>query len=184
MQSGVTRENSTSSFVENEVSADSQQFVSFFIQDDEFAVDIKIVQEIIKFVPITHLPRAPEFVEGVINLRGQIVPVIDLRERFRIGKIEHGRKTRIIVVNMNQKWIGFIVDSVSEVLRIPIAHINDPPVETIGDGVEFIRGIAEINERLIVILDFQKVLTQQEIQDIGTIKSLLENEENEVEETE
>jgi purine-binding chemotaxis protein CheW len=149
---------------------DVGQFVGFFIRDDEFGVDIREIQEINKLVPITEVPRSPQFVEGVINLRGQIVPVIDLRVRFNIQRKGYDKKTRIIVINVNNKKIGLIVDSVSEVLRIPLSDIQDPPAEAVSEGMEFINGIAEINDRLVVILDLKSILTHQQIKDIGVIK--------------
>lgn len=153
-----------------EAAVDVGQFVGFFIRDDEFGVDIREIQEINKLVPITEVPRSPQFVEGVINLRGQIVPVIDLRVRFNIERKEYDKKTRIIVINVNNKKIGLIVDSVSEVLRISLSDIQDPPAEAVREGVEFIKGIAEINDRLVVILDLKSILTQNQIKDIGIMK--------------
>ena len=157
----------------DEAAQNMKQFVSFFIDEDEFAMDIKEVQEINKLSTITHVPRSPKFVEGVINLRGQIVPVINLRERFNISKKEYDRHTRIIIVKIDNKWVGLIVDYVSEVLRIPESAIKNTPSEAVGEGVEFVRGIAEVNGRLVIILDLKKVLTQDEIKNIDKIKQAL-----------
>lgn len=138
------------------------QFVSFFIETDEFAVDIKNVQEIIKMINIAHVPRAPKFVEGVINLRGSIVPVLNLRERFGIQKIPYNRNTRIIVVNIASKQVGLIVDSVSEVIRIQLSAIKDPPTEAIYHDTGLVKGMAEINGRIVIIVDLEGILNDQE----------------------
>lgn len=151
---------------------ESHQFVSFFVENDEFAVDIHAVQEINKLLPIAHVPRAPRFVEGVINLRGQIVPLINLRERFQLEKIPYDKQTRIMIINVNGKWVGLIVDRVSKVLRIPLTDIQDPPAETVNQEVRFVHGIAEVDGRLIIILDLQKVLSVQEVQDLEGMREL------------
>lgn len=108
-------------------SPDLLQLVSFCIGDEVFGVDILKVQEINRMIQIAKVPNSPCFIEGVINLRGRIIPVVDLRVRLGMRKIEHGRNTRIIIVEINEKTIGFIVDSVSEVLRIPNS-ITEPPL--------------------------------------------------------
>ena len=95
------------------------QLVTFSIGEEEFGVNILKVQEIIRTMEITKVPRAPEFVEGVINLRGKVIPIIDLRRRFGLAPKAHDKNTRIIVIEINNIIVGFVVDAVSEVLRIP-----------------------------------------------------------------
>jgi purine-binding chemotaxis protein CheW len=146
------------------------QLVSFFIKQDEFAVDISRVQEINKMAAIAHVPRAPKFVEGVINLRGHIVPVINLRERFGLEKIGLTKSTRIIVINIDNRQVGLIVDSVSEVKRVNCSEIKDPPSEAVGDAADFVTGIANVNGRLLIILDLHKILNSQEMHTIEAIK--------------
>ena len=99
------------------------QVVSFEIGPEEYAVDILEVQEIIRLVEITPVPKAPHYVEGVINLRGKVIPIVDLRSRFGLSTAEHTQDTRIVVVDVSRIILGFIVDSVSEVLRIPSKRI-------------------------------------------------------------
>ncbi len=135
------------------------QFVSFKIENEEFGVDILDVQEINKMVPITRVPNSPDFVEGVINLRGRIIPVIDLRTRLGLPKIEQDKDSRIIVVDLERKTIGFIVDAVSEVLRIP-KNVTEARPEIVGSiDSEFIKSIGKLEDRLLILIDLKKVLS-------------------------
>lgn len=102
------------------------QLVTFSIGEEEFGVNILKVQEIIRTMEITKVPRAPEFVEGVINLRGKVIPIIDLRRRFGLVPKAHDKNTRIIVIEINNIIVGFVVDAVSEVLRIPASTVEPP----------------------------------------------------------
>ena len=138
------------------------QLVSFKIGNEEFGIDILKVQEINKMVPITKMPNTPEFVEGVINLRGRIIPVVDMRIRLGLGKQEHNKSTRIIVVDIEGKTIGFIADAVSEVLRIPADITEAPPELTTGVNSEFITAVGKLEDRLLILLDLDKVLDTNE----------------------
>jgi purine-binding chemotaxis protein CheW len=138
------------------------QLVSFTIGDEEFGVDILKVQEIIRMMQITKVPNLPAFVEGIINLRGKVIPIIDLRIRLGMAKKEHGGNTRIIVVEISNKTIGFIVDSVSEVLRIPVGITETPPELVAGINSEYITAIGKLEDRLLILLDLEKVLTEEE----------------------
>lgn len=138
------------------------QLVSFNIGNEEFGVNILKVQEINKLVQITKVPNAPIFVEGVINLRGKVIPIIDLRTRLGMPKKEHDKNTRIIVVEIEGKTIGFIVDSVSEVLRIPRSITEPPPDIVAGINAEYITAVAKLENRLLILLDLDKVLSSDE----------------------
>ena len=133
------------------------QVVSFEIGTEEYAVDILEVQEIIRMVEITTVPKAPHYVEGVINLRGKVIPIIDLRLRFGLPFAERTKETRIIVVDVSRIIIGLIVDSVSEVLRIPSSLIEPPPNGK-GGGAEFHKGVGRVDARLLILLDLERLL--------------------------
>ena len=148
--------------IKKENDLDLLQLVSFCIGDEEFGVDILKVQEIIRMINITSVPNSPEFVEGVINLRGRVIPVIDLRIRLGMVKLEHDKDTRIVVVDIEGKTIGFIVDSVSEVLRIPRSITEAPPPLTTGINAEYITAIGKLEDRLIILLDLEKILREEE----------------------
>jgi purine-binding chemotaxis protein CheW len=142
--------------------AELLQLVTFSIGDEEFGVDILKVQEIIRTMDITKVPRAPEFVEGVINLRGKVIPIIDLRKRFGITAREHDKHTRIIVIEINSMIVGFVVDSVSEVLRIPAGTVEPPPPVVSGLESEYISGVGKLEDRLLILLDLNRLLSGEE----------------------
>ena len=143
--------------------SDLLQLVTFNISNEEFGLDILKVHEINRMLEITRIPGAPEFVEGVINLRGRIIPVIDLRKRFHFEKKEPDKLTRIVVVEIEEKIVGFIVDSVSEVLRLPSNKVEPPPPIVAGIEAEYISGVGKLDNRLIILLDLGKLLTSKEV---------------------
>jgi len=142
--------------------ADLLQLVSFKIGKEEFGVDILKVQEINKIVPITKVPNSPSYVEGVINLRGRVIPIIDLRARLGLERIGHTKDTRIIVVELSCKTVGFIVDSVNEVLRIPVSITEQPPELVTGVNSDYITAVGKLDDRLLILLDLEKVLKRDE----------------------
>ncbi len=136
-----------------EGSVEMHQLVSFQLGPEEYAIDILGVQEIIRLVEITHVPNAPHYVDGVVNLRGKIIPIINLRNRFGLSSTEPTKDTRIIVVEVARLILGFIVDSVEEVLRLP-EDLIEPPLSTGRGGAdEFHRGVGRVNGRLLILLD-------------------------------
>lgn len=139
------------------------QLVSFNIGSEEFGVDILKVQEINRMVEITRVPQAPHYVEGVINLRGKVIPIIDLRKRFSLEVKEYDKNTRIVVVDINGSIMGMVVDSVSEVLRLPSNTIEPPPEIVAGINSEYIKGVAKLEDRLLIFLDLSKVIDVSEI---------------------
>jgi purine-binding chemotaxis protein CheW len=140
-----------------QLSGDFVKVVSFHLGSEEYGVDIAQVQEIIRMVEITHVPRAPHFMEGVINLRGQLIPIIDLRTRFAMPRVDTTKSTRIV-----SKRVGIIVDSVSEVLNIPLEQVEDAPDMIAGVGTEYIQGVGKVGDRLIILLDLTMVITGDE----------------------
>ena len=138
------------------------QLVSFKVGDAEFGVDILRVQEINKMMELTVVPNTPPFVEGVVNLRGRIIPVINLRSRLGLDEKEYDTETRIIVVDLYDKTIGFIVDEVKEVLRIPKSITEPPPEIVSGVDSEYITAIGKLEDRLLILLDLTKVLSNKE----------------------
>ncbi len=138
------------------------QVVSFKLGSEEYGVDIAQVQEINRMVAVTHVPRAPQFMEGVINLRGQLIPIIDLRARFGMQRAEHSKNTRIVVTEIGTKRVGMVVDSVSEVLRLAVDQIEPAPEMITGVDTEYIRGVGKIEDRLIILLDLAKIITGSE----------------------
>jgi purine-binding chemotaxis protein CheW len=134
------------------------QLVSFDMDDEEFGVDILNVQEINRMIEVTSVPNAPPHVEGVINLRGKVIPVIDLRTRLGMPPKEHDNNTRIIVMELSGKTVGFVVDAVREVLRIPRSATEPPPELATGEYPDYITAVGKVNDRLLTLLDLSKVL--------------------------
>ena len=139
-----------------------RQLVVFDLAAEAYGVDIGTVREIIRLQEITHVPNAPDFVEGVINLRGKVIPVVDLRKRFGVAVGEQTAESRIVVVDIAGEDIGVMVDAVAEVLRIAADSVESASsIITTADSY-YILGIAKLGERLIILLDLDKVLSQEE----------------------
>ncbi len=143
------------------------QLVSFVIAEEEFGVDILKVQEIIRPPEITRVPNAPSFVEGVINLRGRIVPIVDLRARFGLPPREQDKDTRIVVVELEEQVTGFQMDAVKEVIRVEQDVIEPPPELAIGIDTDYLKGVAKLEERLLILLDLEEVLSENELIDMA-----------------
>ncbi|MCL4294687.1 MAG: chemotaxis protein CheW [Anaerolineae bacterium] len=143
-----------------------KQLVIFELTNECYGVDIAAVESIIKLQTITAVPFAPPFVEGVTNLRGVVLPVIDLRRRFGLPAVEAGKNTRIIIVEIDGLTVGMIVDAVSEVLRVPAEAVEPPSPLMMTVDSAFITGIAKVSERLVILLDLSKVLTSVERADL------------------
>lgn len=141
------------------------QLVGFTIGKEQFGVDILMVQEIIRAAPITAVPNSPDFVEGVINLRGNIIPVIELRKRLNLYQEDTGEDTWILILDIDGRVTGFIVDSVSKVLKILESSIEPPPdVVVAGFKSQYIRGVCDTGENLLILLDFNRILLVEELQ--------------------
>jgi purine-binding chemotaxis protein CheW len=139
------------------------QVVGFRIGNETFGVRIGSVREIVRVPEITSVPSAPETVEGVINLRGKIIPVMDLRKRFGHVDIQPDKKNRILVVELDNKLIGLIVNAASEVLKIPPSDIEAPGSVFAEGESSYVTGVGKLRGRLIILLDVSKLLHQQEV---------------------
>ena len=147
------------------------QKVVFGIGKELFGVGIASIREIVKVPEMTEVPDSPDFLDGVINLRGKILPVIDLRKRLRINEADRTRLTRVLITDGSDRTVGLIVDFVSEVLRIEPNDIEEPPEMVSAIGIEYINGIAKVDEKLIILLDLNKVLS---IDDMRKIENTVE----------
>lgn len=137
---------------------DSIQLVGFKLGDEEYAIDVLKIQEIIRLIEITSVPRMDSYILGVINLRGKVIPVVDLRVRFELDKSDFDKKTRIIVVKFEKENIGFVVDEVTEVIRIDKSIVEPTPPLVGAVGQEYILGICKYLKRLIILLDIDRVV--------------------------
>lgn len=142
------------------------QLVSFVVGNEEFAVPILTVQEINRMMQITRVPQSPMFVEGVINLRGRIIPVIDLRRRFGLETQNHNSDSRIIVVEVEERTLGFVVDKVQEVLRIEQRVVEAAPDMVTSLQSEYIDGIAKLEDRLLILLNLNRLFSGTQLAEI------------------
>lgn len=138
------------------------QLVTFRLGAEEFGLDVFAVHEILTYQDPTPVPRAPSFVEGVIDVRGTLVPVIDMRRRFELSDVAFGEETRIVVVQFGGERLGLVVDAVTEVLRVPETAVSEPPKYFRGLAAEFLRGIVRLEGRLVVLIDIDRILSSQE----------------------
>jgi len=142
--------------------SEERQLVVFDLNEEAYGVDISAVREIIRMQEITRVPRAPEFIEGVINLRGKVIPVIDLRSRFSMPGTERTDEHRIVVVDVVGQDIGMVVDAVTEVSLIPSSSIEPPSTVITTNDSEYLTGIVKTDEKLIILLDIAKVISDNE----------------------
>lgn len=149
-------------------SADGNQFVTFSIDEEEFGIEILKVQEIIGYTKPTHMPNAPEFVSGVINLRGVVIPVIDLRKKFNLPQKDYDTFTVILVVQVSKKTVGIIVDSVSDVLSLADKDIQPAP-EFDKFQTEYLKGMGKLGEKLVILLDIDKILSYEEYKKLNEV---------------
>lgn len=141
------------------------QLVSFELEQEEYGVDVLAVREIIRLPAITKMPNTPHYVDGIINLRGTVVPIISLRRRFGLPDVEMDRRSRILVMDAKGTLTGFVVDAVAEVLRVSTADIQPPPVITQGNAAqECISGVVNHGERLLIVLDLNRLFNDDEKQ--------------------
>lgn len=155
------------------VQEDQLQLVTFQVGSEEYGLDINAISEVIRPLKITTLPKMPDFIEGVINLRGLIIPVVDLRRRFELrGEAGNQRTVRMIITKGAVQGaagglLGLIVDRVSEVVHLPVRDIAAAPEAARGRNTDFIRGMGKLAERLIILLDIGRILSQQERRELA-----------------
>lgn len=145
------------------------QIVGFRVGRETFGVPISLVHEIVRVPEITAVPEAPDYVEGVINLRGKIISVLDLRKRFGEREITESKKNRILVVEVDGKMVGLIVDAASEVLKLPASEIDLPPNVFEEGELNYVTGVGKLRGRLIIMIDLTKILQKGELRRLGEI---------------
>ncbi|HHW72517.1 MAG TPA: purine-binding chemotaxis protein CheW [Firmicutes bacterium] len=141
---------------------EEKQLVVFRLHNEEFGVEITDVREIVKPRHITRLPHVADYIEGVTNLRGEVIPVICLRKRFGLEPKEETQDTRIIMLEINNSMVGFIVDAVTETLRLPEDAIEPPPSSIAGLRADYLAGVGKVDDRLLILLDVDQILSTDE----------------------
>ncbi|MFW6365481.1 MAG: chemotaxis protein CheW [Spirochaetota bacterium] len=149
-----------------QIDTEENQFVTFLIGGESYGVEVLCVSEILGMTEITPVPNTFNFMKGVINLRGEVVPVVDMRLKFGMNEKEYDSFTVIIIVEVKKRLVGMIVDAVSDVANIPVGSIQNTPHFTTRIETDFIRGIGQLGEQLIIILDVDRILTTEEFQQL------------------
>jgi purine-binding chemotaxis protein CheW len=144
--------------------APKKEFLSFKLGQEEYCLDILSVQEIRGYDTVTAIANTPEFIKGVINLRGNIVPIVDLRIKFHLAQARYDATTIVIILNLNRKMIGIVVDSVSDVIALPLDSIREAPRFGSAINTEFISGMAAIDGRMMIVVDIQRLLSSDDLQ--------------------
>jgi len=145
------------------------RYFTFKIGDEEYGIEIMYVIEVIGIQKITEVPDMPIFVKGVINLRGQVIPVMNVRSRFGMEEHEYDERTCIVVVTIKDSAIGLVVDMVSDVIDIPEANVDPPPKISRKPGNRFIKGLGKIDNQVKILLDVQKLLYDEELEQVSSV---------------
>ena len=140
-----------------------QEFLTFTLGDEEYGIDILKVQEIRGYEKVTHIVNAPSFIKGVINLRGTIVPIIDLRIKFNLGSAEYTPFTVVIILNLQERVVGVVVDSVSDVIELEVEEIREAPPLSADLDTRYIRGLATLNERMVILMDIEGLMNSPDM---------------------
>jgi purine-binding chemotaxis protein CheW len=147
------------------------QLISFEVGDEEYGLEILRVKEVIRIREVARLPGTPSFVRGIINLRGDVIPIISLRDKFGLAEQEYSGSTRVIVADVEGRLVGMVVDSVSQVVRLPADQVDPPPPIAGGLSAEFINGVGKLEGRLIILLNLDRVLSAQEKRELERMES-------------
>ncbi|WP_201750417.1 chemotaxis protein CheW [Senegalia massiliensis] len=147
-----------------------KQFVVFKLDGEEYGINIINVKEIGIYKEPVKIPNSPEFIEGIINYRGEVIPIVNLKKRFNLNDLIISNNTRVIIININDKQVGFVVDEASQTIRIDEEHIENTPEMVTRIDSEYITGVGKVEDRLILIIDLEKVLTDSEKQKIESLE--------------
>jgi purine-binding chemotaxis protein CheW len=153
MEKSKTREGAT----------EVKQLISFTVGAEEYGLELLRVKEVIRMRQITWLPKAPPCVKGIINLRGDVIPIVDLRERFGLAAQEQSAMTRVIVVEVQGRLVGMVVDSASQVVRIPVDQFDPPPTVMGEESRDFITAVGKLGDKLIIMIDVDRILSAEEM---------------------
>jgi purine-binding chemotaxis protein CheW len=159
--------------VERKDAEKETKVIVFRLNEEEYGAEVRVIRSIERMQPVTRMPQMPAFVKGVINLRGVITPVIDLKTRLALGDTVQDQQTRIIIVSVHDMQVGLIVDAATDVIDIPVHAIEPPPMLLEGIHSSFIRGVAKLPERLLILLNLDQVLSQEEFQQLQQMERSL-----------
>lgn len=138
---------------------DEREFLSFVLGEEQYALDIMSVKEIRGYEPVTKIANAPPFIKGVLNLRGDIVPIVDLRIKFNVGQATYDEFTIVIMLHVNKRIVGIVVDAVSDVIKLTHDEIKPPPEFGVAFDTKFLHGLSEVNDHMVIIVNIQSLIT-------------------------
>ena len=151
---------------------ESRELLTFTLGSEEYGIDILKVQEIRGYEAVTTIANAPEFIKGVINLRGIIVPVVDMRIKFRLGNVTYNETTVVIILNVADRVVGMVVDGVSDVITLKADEIKPPPEFGSGLDVRYLQGLGTANDRMIILVDIEKLMTSRDMELIESAEEM------------
>lgn len=146
------------------VDEDAKEYLTFTLGDETYALDILAVKEIRGYDAVTRIAKAPEFIKGVINLRGEIVPIVDLRLKFELGDVTYDEFTIVIVLHVHERYVGIVVDTVSDVIALKRSDVRPPPDFGVAFDSRYLQGLAQANEHMVILLNIEKLISSQEMQ--------------------
>lgn len=147
----------------NNAGAEPLEYLAFRLGNEEYGIDIQQVQELRSYEAVTHIANAPDFIKGVVNLRGTIVPIIDMRIKFKLGMPNYDQFTVVIILNITQRIMGMVVDSVSDVITLNAEQIKPPPELSIALGTDYLLGLGTIEQRMLILVNIEKLMCGTEI---------------------
>ena len=150
----------------------SRELLTFTLGNEEYGIDILKVQEIRGYEAVTTIANAPEFIKGVINLRGIIVPIVDMRIKFNLGSVTYDETTVVIILNVANRVVGMVVDGVSDVTTLKADEIKPPPEFGAGLDTKYLQGLGTAGERMIILVDIEKLMSSKDMELIGTVEEM------------
>ena len=156
---------------EQTVSGESRELLTFTLGSEEYGIDILKVQEIRGYEAVTTIVNAPEFIKGVINLRGIIVPIVDMRIKFKLGSVTYDETTVVIVLNIANRVVGMVVDGVSDVTTLKPEEIRPAPEFGSGLDVQYLQGLGTVDDRMIILVDIEKLMSSRDMELIEATES-------------
>ncbi len=148
---------------QSEMAGDDREFLSFVLGGEHYALDITTVKEIRGYEQVTKIANAPEFIKGVMNLRGDIVPVVDLRIKFKVGEATYNEFTIVIMLNVDERIVGIVVDGVSDVIRLTEEEMLPPPEFGVAFDSRFLHGLADVDETMVILVNIESLINSNEL---------------------
>ncbi len=155
---------------EQTAAGESRELLTFTLGSEEYGIDILKVQEIRGYEAVTTIANAPEFIKGVINLRGIIVPIVDMRIKFNLGEVTYNETTVVIILNVSNRVVGMVVDGVSDVTALKAEEIKPPPEFGAGLDVRYLQGLGTVGDRMIILVDIEKLMSSRDMELIETVE--------------